>query len=187
MNNNVEGNDEYILISIFVRAQSTRFGIYRGTRIPCATRFRNASIHRRPIKAPRQLGPYIQNFLTREFNTRRRNFEFSEDAHAPFFLRVHLSSGFHPAPSGSIRFHPVPSGSIRFHPVPSGSMKNIVLFSDWSVNTCDGVRFILSCFLASFEHTATTNTPCQRIHRHLSHIGVIMSIASTYFMTPKFV
>ena len=121
MNNNVEGNDEYILISIFVRAQSTRFGIYRGTRIPCATRFRNASIHRRPMKAPEQRGPYIQNFLTREFNTRRRNFDFSEDAQAPFFMRVHLSSGFHP--DFHPGFHPVPSGSIRFHPVPSGSIR----------------------------------------------------------------
>ena len=67
LNDNVDRNDEYILISIFVGAQSTRFRMYCGTRIPCATRFRNASIHRRPIKAPSQQGPYFQNFLTREF------------------------------------------------------------------------------------------------------------------------
>ena len=62
------------------------------------------------------------------FNTRRRNFDFSEDARAPFFMRVHLSSGFHPVfirifIRVFIRFHPVPSGSIRFHPVPSGSIR----------------------------------------------------------------
>ena len=59
LNNNVYWNDQYILISIFVRAQSTRFRMYRSTRIPCATRFRNASTHRRPCKATRQPGPCL--------------------------------------------------------------------------------------------------------------------------------
>ena len=59
LNNNVDWNNEYILVSIFVRAQSTRFRMYRNTRIPCATRFRDASLRRRPYKAPGQPGPHI--------------------------------------------------------------------------------------------------------------------------------
>ena len=59
LNNNVEWNDEYILISIFVRPQSTRFRMHCSTRIPCATRFRYASLRRRPYKASRQPGPYF--------------------------------------------------------------------------------------------------------------------------------
>ena len=120
LNNNVDWNDEYILIAIFVRARSTRFRISRGTRIPCATRFRNASIHIRPTKAARQHGPYFQNFLTRELEHTSAQFpedEFSEDAQAPFFMRVHLSSGFHPG------LHPIPSDSIRLHPGPSDGFR----------------------------------------------------------------